>query len=445
MMNLFQTSRFSSPFLRNEAVYWSCEPACPIPAYPAGFYGPSFQSTFTIPGLEDKHDCPVSCFQAGSDSVSWTPVLSVENLQHCNETLLFKTSIRFPIESPNRQTLIRACTSNTGDTSFVRASDHTCPATAKASPSIANAEIGWWDSGEEDAAQSLTFIEEASQQLQQHLNTLEQSCEETAVFAKANRSVVGVYVDAEMLKMSAGPLIEQFIEFASRETSPTTVAMQVCGHRANDQHLMLLGLSPVLSGILRLSRTLSGPGLMASALRSSVEARSLKTRSCTSSLRSILSTGFMVDLLPIRTTVSSFKLIQASLSQSTAAEPTTSIREPLGQRLWMPWEWSRILVSGMKQTRKVLPKEHMTSNSVLHGRILISAPRGQDDWATNNECTQFVGAKRLHTYHFDDSVGDGQYVYVLEGCFNFFHSVSWQLAVDYVWIWLIHDAGDRSL
>ncbi|KAH7029919.1 glycoside hydrolase superfamily, partial [Microdochium trichocladiopsis] len=189
--------------------------------------------TFFHPGNSSESRCPVSYFDAAPTSFSWSRLFSIQDLDKCQDTVLFETMLRFPLEAPDRQTLFKACTSSTSD-ARIDPNEYGEQALSGADvvDSYADVEVGWSDH-RAPLSESKFQVAEAALKLQTQIMR-DPNNKLRATFAKAGKSIVGLYVGGEIHRSSSISLIRDFVDRLNG-TGPDALSMpsrlvnQICG------------------------------------------------------------------------------------------------------------------------------------------------------------------------------------------------------------------------
>ncbi|KAH7018572.1 glycoside hydrolase superfamily, partial [Microdochium trichocladiopsis] len=195
--------------------------------------------------------CPSSCAASGPTSFSWSRILSIEELGRCDQTIIFEAMLRFPLDAPGRQLVLKACTSSATDAE---------PASSKYGPvALANADVvnatahfqtGW--SGPPASQLAVTQIAESALKLQ-HQIALDPNNRLTAIFAKSGKTVVGLYAGGQVHKSSVSSLMDAFIHRVNdaKQDVPSRLAMQVCGPTGERSAAHVFGMVADADGDLR--------------------------------------------------------------------------------------------------------------------------------------------------------------------------------------------------
>ncbi|KAK5652624.1 hypothetical protein OQA88_10217 [Cercophora sp. LCS_1] len=199
------------------------ELAPPPAATPARADGlPAFEFPLQKQPVPKEHSCPMECDKAGPVPFSWPVFQRVKAFSDCNETVIFS----LPLDKSELDPVVRACSSESSAAPTENKYGPVCLPTVKLHDGVADVEVGWQrkDTGAADASGIHTAL--------QHLRKMlveDPTCDATSILAKADNTVVGLYVGSEIRKSSAAPLLERFSEFASSGSTSRRASAQICG------------------------------------------------------------------------------------------------------------------------------------------------------------------------------------------------------------------------
>lgn len=204
-----------------------------------------FPTYFHLAKLSENR-CPASCSDAGPTSFSWSRVFSLDELDKCDDTVVFETMLRFPVDSPDRQTLLKACTASTSDLRF-DPGVYGEPALSGADvvKSTVDVEVGWNDRTP-STPQSVNQVIEAVRRLQA-LVTRDPNNRLRATFAKSGKAVVGLYAGGEIHRSSSIALLGDYIDRMSSGDAalgarPSRQITQICGPTGSRSATHVFGL-----------------------------------------------------------------------------------------------------------------------------------------------------------------------------------------------------------
>ncbi|KAH7010890.1 glycoside hydrolase superfamily, partial [Microdochium trichocladiopsis] len=185
--------------------------------------------TYFHPEKLSESRCPAPCGDVGPTSFSWPRIFSIAELDKCDGTVVFEAMVRFPIESPDRQTVLKACTASTADMRLDSAG-YGEPALSGADVVESNVDIDvGWNSRAAFSPQSATQVADAALKLQSQV-ARDPNNRLRATFAKSSKSVVGLYVGGEIHRSSTISLIGDFVDRIKRgEAAGTRQVTQICG------------------------------------------------------------------------------------------------------------------------------------------------------------------------------------------------------------------------
>ncbi|KAL6857694.1 hypothetical protein ACO1O0_005136 [Amphichorda felina] len=169
--------------------------------------------------------CPLPCSISGPDPANWTHYHDTRDLSRCQETTLFTLNIHNPVDDPDTQVAIRACSTSDGESgTWSLVGDRGL--VVRRQPSLAESDEA--DSVNEDcgkttqAAKDIQFarwgtansvaageVAKAASQLSQYLKD-SQDCKETILFSLSGGTILGTYAGSGVSKASASDLIKKF-------------------------------------------------------------------------------------------------------------------------------------------------------------------------------------------------------------------------------------------
>ncbi|KAF2132617.1 carbohydrate-binding module family 24 protein [Dothidotthia symphoricarpi CBS 119687] len=185
----------------------------------------------------DQHDCPLTCSDY-TNIHSWTPYISVERLQRCEEPMLLQFSISNPLDDPKTTVLIRSCTLG-GQQSEIRTKVQSVENPKKDEgllESSLDTAPACFSDGTQTTRDLSVFTEgSAKANLTEAVKVLEglqnffeakDNCDENVVFAYYKKTVASIYVGKGYGKATASSLLSAVK--SSGIGSNSTIA-QVCG------------------------------------------------------------------------------------------------------------------------------------------------------------------------------------------------------------------------
>lgn len=185
----------------------------------------------------DQHDCPLTCSDYANIH-SWTPYISIERLQRCEEPMLLQFSISNPLDDPKTTVLVRSCTlgrqqseiqmnvqsveSPKKDEGLFESSLDTAPA-CFADGTETTRDLSIFAEG--SAKVNSTEVVKVLEGLQKFFEGKD-NCDENVVFAYYKKTVASIYVGSGYGKATASSLLNAVK--SSGVGSASTVA-QICG------------------------------------------------------------------------------------------------------------------------------------------------------------------------------------------------------------------------
>ena len=185
----------------------------------------------------DQHDCPLTCSDYANVH-SWTPYISIERLQRCEEPMLLQFSISKPLDDPKTTVLIRSCTLGTQqpeirmnvqsvenpkkDEGLIESSLATAPA-CSANGTETTRDLSIFAAG--DTKVNSTEVTHVLEGLQNFFEARD-NCDENVVFAYYKKTVASIYVGSGYGKPTALSLLNAVKSMGVGSAS--TVA-QLCG------------------------------------------------------------------------------------------------------------------------------------------------------------------------------------------------------------------------
>jgi chitinase len=177
-----------------------------------------------------RNRCPATCSEAGIAPTNWTVYHDANRLSACNETMLLDFAVYNPLNDPETQVRIRACTAD-ANTDVQSLSQSTTAASCishnSTAPLQATLQLG---SLAGSGLGSTAEVLDATQNLAKRLIYVPKSCDSTVNFAYSGQSVVAVYAGAEIQSQGiATTVLQQFIKHL--QTSPVSgnTFLQLCG------------------------------------------------------------------------------------------------------------------------------------------------------------------------------------------------------------------------
>lgn len=193
--------------------------------------------------IPEQHDCPLPCLDF-SNVHSWTPFLSVNRLQRCQEPMLLQFTITQPLDDPASDIYIRACTLNVSgsnstlptelqlprvnnpkkDTSLVDGGSLTsAPACSRGPVRQVEGQLQLLASKEPNlngTRNQLAFLFQGMG----HFFADKDNCDESYLFAHHKQNVAAIYVGAKLSKSTARSALESF---TSMLDDPSNLAYHV--------------------------------------------------------------------------------------------------------------------------------------------------------------------------------------------------------------------------
>ncbi|KAJ5219441.1 uncharacterized protein N7498_001540 [Penicillium cinerascens] len=178
--------------------------------------------------------CPVGCFQSGSNPGNWTVYHSVDRLSWCNETMLLDFALFNPLDDPETQKSIRACTA--GDSpQEVALTDTSCAKLHDSTEELsASLHIAFVKSSSSASASSLVSV---TGQLQSYV-AQKSGCDQTIAFATTTKGIVGLYAGSEIQRQGlVSTVLTDFATVLKDMTTSDTVLVQLCGESLNNRYM----------------------------------------------------------------------------------------------------------------------------------------------------------------------------------------------------------------
>ncbi|KFY44344.1 hypothetical protein V494_01528 [Pseudogymnoascus sp. VKM F-4513 (FW-928)] len=196
--------------------------------------------------------CPAPCAELGPSTSDWMRLHRLQDLQRCDQPLLFGLNVKSSVSDPKTQISIRACSlPGTEDSALaspvVRARDASAISQAGTANSLTVANscgakpkqvkstvhVGPKTGISKTVAPvSASDIALAASQLSDYLHN-RAPCGPTIMFAKAGNAVVGLYSGAEVQKASAANLVDMFQDQARNGS----VILQICQTNSTGDHM----------------------------------------------------------------------------------------------------------------------------------------------------------------------------------------------------------------
>ncbi|KAI0543297.1 glycoside hydrolase [Xylaria curta] len=184
--------------------------------------------------LSQLKPCPQACEQ-DTTPISWTYYHDVNRLSVCPETILFDFNLKNPLDDPNTDVTLRACTTGNADTDVnalalssettsIKPRDApTCEETVESSVSAQYSLSGTASSTESDNA--VTILNDIQAYLSNPVH-----CDQTVILGYASGVIVGIYSGKRVgNKAVADNLIQQVVEEAETNKIGSRTTLQVCG------------------------------------------------------------------------------------------------------------------------------------------------------------------------------------------------------------------------
>jgi hypothetical protein len=185
----------------------------------------------------DQHDCPLTCSDY-ANMHSWTPYISVERLQRCNEPMLLQFSVSKPLDDPKTTVLIRSCTlegQQLGNQTGVHSIENPKKNESLVESSLGTAPACFADgiettrdlnfSAEGSAKVNSTEVVKVLEGLQKFFEAKD-NCDENVVFTYYKNTVASMYIGNGYGKATVSSLLDA--AKLSGVGSASTVA-QICG------------------------------------------------------------------------------------------------------------------------------------------------------------------------------------------------------------------------
>lgn len=196
--------------------------------------------------------CPVSCSDYPTPEI-WTHFHEIERLAVCKEPLLLDFAIYNPVDDPNTQLTIRACTKGNAETTINALTNAPAsgPTSNVSNPVISEpidtetptcvvgsevpvlAQAATWGASSNSssdvliaARQVLSFLED------------KKHCNGKIVFGYSQGALVGVHVGSLVEASSAAALVQRFIDDAEQAPSAERSIVQICGNGRNANHVL---------------------------------------------------------------------------------------------------------------------------------------------------------------------------------------------------------------
>ncbi|KAI1115627.1 killer toxin subunits alpha/beta [Nemania sp. NC0429] len=178
--------------------------------------------------LSQLKPCPQAC-APDSTPISWTYYHDLSRLSICPEPILFDFNIKTPLDDPNTDVTLRACTTRNADTNVNALSlvERETPAVCK-EPVQSSVTAEFMLSGTasaEDSGNAAVIVKDLQDYLSRPSN-----CDQSVILGYAEGVVVGVYSgDRVGNKAAADNLVQQVLEKAKANKIGSHTTLEVCG------------------------------------------------------------------------------------------------------------------------------------------------------------------------------------------------------------------------
>lgn len=200
-----------------------------------------------------REACPESC-TLNSDPFEWNVYPSVARLSHCNQTMLMETHFHTPLDDPNIQTSVYACTAQNGLSPAGATFRSSCEGDFNDTPiNFQLGSLGSVDS-EVSAARSqvLDVIDSATTYLASSSN-----CAGSHILGTSQKAAAGLYVGDAIHNAGAADSIMSAFEKQLSQALGQEMVLQYCGTTAKDTFGVAVNMDGDLAAVQRLVQTWS--------------------------------------------------------------------------------------------------------------------------------------------------------------------------------------------
>ncbi|KFY44460.1 hypothetical protein V495_03438 [Pseudogymnoascus sp. VKM F-4514 (FW-929)] len=178
-------------------------------------------------------DCPQACSSTGVNPGNWTAYYNTKKLARCKEPMLLDFLINNPIDDPDRQLKLLACSGT------VTADDSTCDVGSESDVEVQSAWSGNYNGADAGA------VVQAAEHTVSHLSKADcSSTKPTISFGYLNGSFVGVYSGGMMHNQGAVSLVKQFIADIEKDGPKGDFqVMQICGANRTEDYTIGIAAS----------------------------------------------------------------------------------------------------------------------------------------------------------------------------------------------------------
>lgn len=188
------------------------------------------------PSYNGRDPCPSRCLESGSLSGNWSLYHNLDQLESCQETMFYDFSIYDPVDNPDIQHRIYACTTYGPD--WLEA---TAPKPKLSSVASVNAtfSLGW--SPEQGMELATTGIRSLAGQMRHYLENGNGITNNTLrLYARVGQAAIGVYIGTGYQNEDTGSSIMQVFSDYIRglDVATRSVTMQLCGGNFQGNHTL---------------------------------------------------------------------------------------------------------------------------------------------------------------------------------------------------------------
>ncbi|KAK6356033.1 hypothetical protein TWF718_000407 [Orbilia javanica] len=187
--------------------------------------------------LQRVEFCPERCAVSGPNTGNWSVYPNFKTIKRCQQTIFYDFSVYDPVDDPDTNHRIRACSSFSVDSDSVPSQPAAVKALESASSVDVEFELGWWREGhgfEKATIRSLLG------QVRDHIDNSHQVSDRPFImYGQSGQAAIGVYIGQGLLHqgLTASALRVFQDNLSTLDVTTPSLAMQLCGSEYDSTHI----------------------------------------------------------------------------------------------------------------------------------------------------------------------------------------------------------------
>ncbi|KAK6499976.1 hypothetical protein TWF481_010333 [Arthrobotrys musiformis] len=181
--------------------------------------------------------CPERCAISGPSPGNWSVYPNFRLIERCQQTMFYSFNIYDPVDDPDTNHRIQACSSYGVDFSSIPPQPVDPKLVESAKSVDVDFELGWWSEGFDLAKPA---IQSLVRQIRDYIDNGHGALGEPFIFfGQSGQATIGVYIGEGLLRQSLSTSALQGFEniLDTFNVSTPSLAMQLCGHGYDSTHI----------------------------------------------------------------------------------------------------------------------------------------------------------------------------------------------------------------